>query len=136
MSRVDQIALTINTNAWGGATVNPIPPINGYLVSVRMPNGGTAITNGGGVGGSADFSIVRRLDAGTVFVGVNVTAPFELYPARSLTYSTGGTTAYALGIGPVAQAGVPVDDYISVVVSGAQSSQAGTMYLSFDGRAV
>ena len=133
MSRVDQYPLVITTDAVGGAgTVTSGVPFNGYIVEVRMPNAGTAIT----VGGTTDFTFSRQRDGGTILALSNTDAPFQVFPARRLTNEAGGTTAYALGIGPVVQAGVPIDDYLVLTVAQADVSQSGTVYVSVEGRAV
>lgn len=119
----------------GGGTVIPNIPFNGYAVEVSVPNSGTAWTNAGGAGGSIDISLVRSVDGGTVCDEQNITAPFQRFPARRLRNEAGGTTAYALGVGPVVTAGVPLDDVLKLVVGGAKENVSGTLYVGIEGNA-
>jgi hypothetical protein len=135
VTHIDHYPYVFTLNAWGGGTVTPNFPFNGYLVEVSVSNSGTAWTNAGGAGGSVDISFVRKTDGGTVYLESNVTAPFQRFPARRVVNDAGGTTAYALGIGPVLAPGVPVDDVVSLVVSGAKESVSGTLYVGIDGNA-
>lgn len=135
MGHIDKYAYTFTLNGWGGGTVQPNFPFNGYLVEVAVPNAGTAWTNAGGAGGSVDISLVRKLDGGTVYDASNITAPMQHFPARRLRNEAGGTTAYALGIGPVVAAGVPVDDVVNLVIAGGSASVSGTLYVNVDGNA-
>ena len=131
--RVDQYPLVITTDAVGAGTVTSGVPLNGYIVEVRMANAGTAIT----VGGTTDFVFSRQRDAGTILALSNTDAPFQVFPGRRLVNEAGGTTAYALGIGPVVQAGVPIDDYLVLTVSsGRVPGTTATVYVSVEGRAV
>ena len=43
---------------------------------------------------------------------------------------------YAIGIGPVVQAEVLIDDYLVLTVAQADVSQSGTVHVSVEGRAV
>src|SRR3990167_418385 len=135
MAHIDKYPYTFTLNAWGGGTVTPNIPFNGYLVEVFVPNAGTAWTNAGGAGGSVDISLVRKVDGGTVYDAANITAPMQHFPARRLRNEAGGTTAYALGIGPVVQGGVPVDDVVQLIVAGAKEDVSGTLYVNVDGNA-
>ena len=92
------------------------------ILEVRLPNSGTVIANSGG---TTDFTLTRLSDGGTVLAVSNVAAPFEYHPRRAVHSDTGGTTAYATGVGPVVDAGggIPIDDHLQVVW--AQGSAAG-----------
>jgi hypothetical protein len=59
-----------------------------------------------------------------------------VFPARRLTTEAGGTTAYAVGVGPVVQAGIPVDDYVVLTVAQADVSQSGTVFVAVEGRSI
>ena len=131
---IDIVSLVVSMDAAGAGTVTSARPIQGYIVEVNMPNGGTTIT----VGGTTDFTFTRggSGDSGTVFQLLNHQAPFRSYPSRELVNNTGGTTAYALGIGPVVAPGVPVAGYLTCTVSsGRVSGAAATINVVVDGAA-
>jgi hypothetical protein len=123
--------MVVTTDAVGAGTVTSSQILNGYVVEVRLPSVGAEM-----VSSTADWTFTRRLDGGTILALANTAAPFQVFPARRLTNEAGGTTAYALGIGPVVQAGVPIDDYLVLTVAQATASKSGTLYVSVDGRAV
>lgn len=129
---IDIVPLVVSTDSAGAGTVTSSTPLNGYIVEVRMTNGGTTVT----VGGTTDFTFTRS-DGGTVITLTNYQAPFRAYPAREVVSAAGGgTTAYALGIGPVVYAGVPITDYLTCTVSsGRVSGAAATVHVIVDGAA-
>ena len=82
--------------------------------------------------GTTDLTITRVEDGGTVLAVSNVTPPFQYQPRRAVHSDTGGTTAYALGIGPVvdAGAGIPIDGYLSVVwAQGTTTAGTATLWV-------
>lgn len=121
--------LVVTCDAAGAGTVSTSRPLREEVLSVRMPNAGTALTNGAGVGGSTDITITRAYDSGTVIALTNVTAPFQYQPREQVHTQTGGTTAYALGIGPVMNAGVPVWGTVTMTVASGAPSSSGTLYM-------
>ena len=131
MSRINVFPMIVSTDADGAGTVTSGGPVCGYVVEVRLPNVGSQLASS-----TADWTFTRQLDGGTILALSNQDAPFQVFPARRLTNEGGGTTAYALGIGPVVQAGIPVDDYVVLTVAQADASQSGTLFLSVEGRAV
>ena len=131
MSKINQFPMVVTTDAVGAGTVTSSQILNGYVVEDRLPNVGSQIGSS-----TADWTFTRQLDGGTIVAITNTDAPFQVFPARRLTNEGGGTTAYALGIGPVVQAGVPIDDYLVLTVAQAAGTASGTLYVSVDGRAV
>src|SRR3990167_3264046 len=131
MSKINQFPMVVTSDAAGAGTVTSSQILCGYVVEVRLPNVGSQLASS-----TADWTFTRQRDGGTILALSNQDAPFQVFPARRLTTEGGGTTAYALGIGPVVQAGVPIDDYLVLTVAQADVSQSGTVYVSVDGRAV
>lgn len=128
---VQRIPLSITTDAAGAGTATTPAPVNGWVLEVRMANAGTSLT----VGGSADFTVTRLVDGGTIWAESNVSAPFVRSPRPAQHTTAGGTTSYATGIGPVLDPrGVPVDDYAQIVVAQGALSASGTVYLFVEGR--
>ena len=130
MRPISKVELVLTTDAAGAGTVTSTTPWSGYVVEVRMNNAGTALSSG-----TADWTLTRVRDGGTILALANTAAPFQVFPARRLTNEAGGTTAYNTGVGPVVQAGVPVDDYVQLVVAQAGTSKSGTVYVHVDGSA-
>ena len=130
MRPISKVELVLTTDAAGAGTVTSTTPWSGYVVEVRMNNAGTALSSG-----TADWTLTRVRDGGTILALTNQAAPFQVFPARRLTNEAGGTTAYATGVGPVVQAGVPVDDYVQLTVAQATVSASGTVYVHVDGSA-
>lgn len=129
---IDYIPLVVSCDASGNGSVTSDRQLDGYIVEATAFNGGTTIT----VGGTTDFTFTRASDGGTLFQLLNHQAPFCSYPARNLVNVTGGTTAYALGIGPVVEAGVPVSGYVTMSVSsGRVNGAAATIVLGVVGAA-
>ena len=131
MSKINQFPMVVTTDAVGAGTVTSGHLVNGYVVEVRLPNVGSQIGSS-----TADWTFTRQRDGGTVVAIVNTNAPFQVFPARRLINEAGGTTAYAVGSGPVVEAGVPIDDYLVLTVAQAAGTASGTLYVSVDGRAV
>lgn len=125
MNRLDFV---LSTNTAGGGTTTWAYPVSGRVTQVRMANAGTTLTTGG----TADFVLSRVEDGGTILSLTNVIAPFEYNPAIPLHSNSGGTTAYALGVGPVYEDGYPVDGYLRLTVQQAVVSSAGTVYVYVD----
>lgn len=123
-------AIAVTTDAAGAGTALSSKPISGRIVEVRMPNAGTAITS---TGGTADFTLTRVADGGTVLAATNQNAPWQYQPRPAAHTTSGGTTAYAAGVGPVPDSrGVPCDDYLQLVVAQAQPSKSGTVYVHYE----
>lgn len=131
MNPITRIAIPVTVDAAGAGTATA-GPVCGRVVEVRMPNAGTALTDGG----TADFTLVRATDGGTILTVSNASAPFEYHPAQAVHSTSAGTSAYNTGVGPVyVTAGVPVDDYITLTVAQAAASASGTVYVHVEGRA-
>lgn len=117
----------VSTDAAGAGTVLSHSPVRGEIVEVRLPLGGTVLT----AGGSADFTLTRVNDGGTVLALANASAPWQYQPRAAAHSTSGGTTAYATGVGPVYDGGVPAESVLRLVVAQAALSQttAGTVYV-------
>lgn len=126
MRRIARYAVEVTSDASGAGTATTPYPVSGEIVEVRVPNAGTALMSGG----TADLTITRATDGGTVFAGSNVAPPFQYAPRQQVHTTTGGTTNYASGVGPVVDpAGIPVDDYLTVTVAQGLASQSATVYI-------
>lgn len=128
MGKITTLPFDITAVAGAGSAISPAP-ISGYLIEMFTTVAGTALVT---VGGTTDFIVTSNTRGGTLIDYANVASPFKAYPSRRLISDAGGTTAYALGIGPVVQAGIPVDDYVKVAVSSAVPAGRGTVFLSFE----
>lgn len=128
MRTVTTIAVPLTTDAAGAGTAQT-KPLSGRIVEFRTGSAGSALH----VGGSADFTLTRLTDGGTVASLSNVAAHQQLAISAGLVTTTGGTTAYATGVGPVIYPGVPIDDHLVVTIAQGALSAAGTVYLTIEG---
>lgn len=119
------VELTFTTSATGAATVTS-PYVRGRVVSVRVPTAGTAWAP---AGGTADLTLTRVADGGTVLSLSNISPPIEYNPALPAHSVSGGTSAYATGVGPVYGGGVPVAGALSLSIAQGSASQPGTVYV-------
>ena len=116
--------LAVTTNAWGGGTATSVNLPRCEVVSVRMANAGTTIT----ASGTADFTITRVVDGGTILALTDANAPWQYQPSQPAHSVTGGTTAYSLGVGPVYDDGIPLDGQLKVVVAQGGTAGSGSIY--------
>lgn len=120
--------IVVTTDAAGAGTALSIGVISGEVVEVRLPAAGAALTTGG----SADFTLTRLHDGGTILAVTNQSAPWQFNPRAAAHSNAGGTTAYGTGVGPVYDGGIPCDDHIRLVVAQGALSQAGTVYVYYE----
>ena len=121
----------VTTDSAGGFTGTTIPFPSSRVQSIRVNNAGSTLT----AGGTGDFTFTRTADGGTVLAVSNQAAPWQFQPREALHSTSGGTTAYALGIGPVVDTlGVPVDGSITVDIAQAAVSASGTIFFYLEGR--
>ena len=124
------VTFAVTCDAAGAGTVSSARALREEVLSIRMPNAGTALTNGAGAGGTTDITITRAYDGGTIAALSNVTAPFQYQPRDPIHSLTGGTTSYALGFGPIpVTEGVPVWGTATVTVASGAPSSSGTVYM-------
>ena len=112
--------LPITTDAVGAGTATTVYPLSGEIVGVREL---------GHTSGTADWTLTRTADGGTVLALTDVAAPWDRQPRSAAHSTTGGTTAYSTGVGPVYDGGIPIDGYLKAVVAQAGSVVAGTVYI-------
>lgn len=123
------VEVSISTDTTRGGTVRT-KPVNGRVVHVRVPKDSPLL-----LGGSADFTITRANDGGTVFAATNApTAGIEYSPTLPAQSNSGGSTAYAAGFGPVPAGGIPVDGELNVSVLQGAYVAAGVVYVYVEGR--
>lgn len=125
MNLVEVVFTTDTSGNAAGTTL----PLRGELCQVRVPNAGTAWM---GTGATADITITRLVDGGTLLALTNGSAPWEYNPRTPAHSLTAGTTAYAVGVGPVLTDAPPLHGPVVVTVAQAQFSKAGTVYLWID----
>lgn len=103
----------VSVNGAGGGTVVSRPVV-GDIISIRLP--GTAL------GGSADFTITRQSDGGTVLAGTDMAGPWQYQPASAFHSGTAiaGTTV-----------GVPSASHLVVTVGSAAASTGGTIHVYY-----
>lgn len=124
MIRCDKI--TITTGATGAGTVLSTAPISGEVLSIRMIGAGL-----NSAGSTADYTFTRQADLGTVLTVSNVDTPWQYQPRESVHTTSGGTTQYGLSSSNVLTNGVPIDDYLQMVVAQAGSAVSGTAYVHY-----
>lgn len=118
------IEVAFSLDAAGGGTVQT-KPLFGRVVQVRIPKDSPWT-----VGGSADLTITRASDGGTVAAVSNApTAGVDYTPTVGAQTVTAGTTSYATGQGPVPAGGVPVAGHLNVAVLQGALSAAGTAFI-------
>ena len=111
MIRCEHIRITVDGT---GAGTVVTPPIIGDIVAVANP--GTAL------GGTADYTLTRRNDGGTVWAAQNAPGPFQYAPV-SVLHS--GTTVAGTA------SGVPSASHLQLVVGSATPSASGDLYLYY-----
>src|SRR3990167_4722258 len=121
--------LTVSTNAWGGGTATSVYPLHGEILELRVPNSGTTLTGGG----TAEITLTRSVDGGTILALTDVGAPLTYYPRGAVHTTGGGTTAYSVGGQSVYDTGggIPVDGYVQAVVAQGSASSSGILYLYY-----
>jgi hypothetical protein len=114
--------LVVTADAAGAGTAVSVAPIVGEILSVRLA--GTAL------GGTADFTLTRDGDGGTVLVVTNGAGPWQYQPREAAHSTAGGTTSYSLGSGALTE-GVPSADYLRLVVVQAAANAGGTVHIHY-----
>lgn len=111
-----------------GAVTEYSFPVMGEVVEVRVPNAGTVWT-----AGTADVTLTREEDGGTVLAITNLTAPATYSPRPVVHSNTGGTTAYTVGGQSVYDTGggMPVHGRIKCVVAQGEVSKSGTLFVYY-----
>ena len=126
-SIVSSFPIVLTPDAAGAGTALSARPISGYILEIRAPNAASQLT----AGGSADFTITRNADGGTVLSVSNQSAPFSFQPRQVLHTAVGGTAT-----GPAyLDRGVPIDDHLRIVVAQGALSTSGTVFVHVEGRA-
>lgn len=120
------ITFPVTTDAAGAGTASSVS-IQGECTELRIPNAGTAML---GTGSTATVSLTRALDGGTIFRTTAGSAPFSERFGQQLFTQTGGSAIFAAGTAEFVD-GVPVFGTVTCVVSGAQASKSGTVYMYY-----
>lgn len=120
-----EIAVTVD--AAGAGTVDSTAVLVGRIVSVRMPNDGTALT---GTGGTTDFTLTRLRDGGTILNAANQSAPWQFAPREQTFTTAAGSITYDGTVAVYDQ--VPVDDHVRLVVASGQPEKSGTVFLFYE----
>lgn len=116
------VVVTIDSSRGGTAITGPV---SGEVIAVRSPSTGWT------AGGSADITVTRKEDGGTILAVTNQAAgDFEYAPRAAVNTITGGTTAYGAGLGTYAD-GLPVDGEIQVVALQAAANTSGTVHIYY-----
>ena len=116
--------ITVTTNSGGSASGQSSRPFSGRILSIRMPNAGTAL------GGTADWTFTRQVDGGTILALTDGVAPWQYSPRVPIHTTTGGTTAYSVGGQSVWDPeGIEIDGYLAWSVVQATASATATVYV-------
>ena len=119
MIRCESIVGTVSASAANAAgTFTSLRPVVGDIVQVRNP--GTSF------GSTADYTLTRQFDGGTVFAGLDVAGPFQFNP--TLTTSLNSGTALA---GTASTPGVPCASHLTLTVGSAVASAVGTLHVYY-----
>ncbi len=129
MRTISRIEAVIVRDATGAGTLIS-GPVSGEVLEIRVPNAGTAWTNGGTAGGTADLTITRLRDEGTICALSNLLPPVQIQPRTVVNDVTGGGSAI------LSQRGVPVDDHLKIVIAQGVASVSGTVFIHVLGKAV
>lgn len=123
MMTVTKVEVVLSTNATGGGTAQSGAPVSGHVAEVRLASSALL------AGGTADLTVTRLHDGGTILKLTNASAaPFQYQPRPAQHTTSGGTTEYAGAVGPVLDPlGVPCDDFLKVVIAQGAQSAAGTL---------
>ena len=118
--------ITLKTNAAGAGTAQSTYPISGEIMCIRYPTGLLST-------GTVDYTFTRMSDGGTVLALTDKPSPWEFCPRMAASTTTGGTTAYNTGVGPVVTDQGPVcDDYLQVVVGSGAPNQTDRIYVYYE----
>lgn len=109
---------TVELTGPAGTVVSP-RPISGEILEIRLNSTNLSTSPAG----SADFTLTRVDDGGTILAVSNTSPPFSYSPRQIIHTVTGGTlTQEATSAAAGAQVeGIPVDGHVRVV-----TAQAGT----------
>lgn len=119
---IRKTTITLTTDGVGAGTAMSNGPVEGEILSVRC--GGTAL------GGTADFTLTREGDGGTVLVVTNGAGPWQYQPRESVHTTSGGTTSYSIGSGVISE-GIPSADYLKLVVAQATPNATQTVHVHY-----
>lgn len=118
--------IAVSTDASGAGTAAS-RPIAGEILEVRY--NGTTLNNGG----SADYTITRQTDGGTVLAVTNLDGPWSRSPRQLIHTSTGGT----LDTGGLTAAitsqvdEIPVEGALQIVVAQGAASKSDTLFVFY-----
>lgn len=108
--------LAVTTDAAGDGTATTTEPVNGLVYEVRYP--GTAF------GSTADFTLTRQgAIGGTVLNLTDATGPWQYAPRQNEHTTAGGSIG--------ADALIPSNDYLQLVVAEGGSVTSGTVYVIY-----
>lgn len=119
MIRCEVLAFTVGTSVANAAgTFLTGQPVVGEITEIRLP--------GTHMGSTADYTITRQADGGTVLSATAYAAPWTNHPAAVL--NDGTATA-----GTATIAGIPCADYLQLVVGSGVASASGTLFIHYRG---
>lgn len=119
MIRCETLPITVSASAANaGGTVTTTRPIHGEVIQIRNPSAA--------LGATADYTLTRVSDGGTVFAGLDVAGPWQFSPV--LTTSLNSGTALA---GTATTPGVPCCSHLQLVVGSAVASASGTLHIYY-----
>lgn len=107
-----RVALGMTLGTAGGGTVSSTEPVWGEVSEVRY-NGGTAFL------GIGTVTITRQNDGGTILAGSTGNGTWSYAPRQTVSTRTLGSVG--------ADAMIPVDGYLTMVVTGGGSAASGTV---------
>lgn len=104
--------VTMTLDGSGGGTVVSTRPVSGVVAEVRLV-GSTSFL------GTGTVTITRLVDGGTVLAGALGNGPWSRSPHQTVSTQTGGSVG--------ADAPIPIDGYVQVVVAGGGAAAVGTV---------
>lgn len=119
MIRCEVLTGTVSSSAANAAgTFLTTRPVVGEIIQVRNP--------GTSWGSTADYTLTRQSDGGTVFAGLDVAGPFQFNPVVTTSLNSG--TALA---GTATTPGVPSASHLQLIVGSAVASGVGTLHIYY-----
>lgn len=118
MIRCESIVGTVSASAANAAgTFTTVRPIMGEIIQIRNP--GTSF------GSTADYTLTRDFDGGTILSAVDYAGPWTNSPSPVLNQGTALAGTATSGVG------IPCCSHLRLVVGSAVASAVGTLHVYY-----
>lgn len=118
MIRCEVLVGTVSASAANAAgTFTTLRPILGEIIEIRNP--------GAALGATADYTLTRGNDGGTILSALDYAAPWTNRPSPTLNNGTAAAGTATSGVG------IPCAGHLTMTVGSAVASTAGTFFIYY-----